>query len=63
MQSFENYGRLFKKASKALASLFHVFVSLPEAATRRREFAKFTGKRLCQGLFFNKVVGLNLQLY
>ena len=23
-----------------------------------RNFAKFTGKRLCQGLFFNKVAGL-----
>ena len=24
-----------------------------------RNFAKFTGKQLCQGLFFNKVAGLN----
>ena len=24
-----------------------------------RNFAKFTGKRLCQSLFFNKVAGLN----
>ena len=23
-----------------------------------RNFAKFTGKHLCQGLFFNKVAGL-----
>ena len=26
-----------------------------------RNFAKFTGKRLCQSLFFNKVAGLVLQ--
>ena len=26
-------------------------------------FIKFTGKRLCQSLFFNKVAGLALQLY
>ena len=25
--------------------------------------AKFTGKHLCQSLFFNKVAGVNLQLY
>ena len=28
-----------------------------------RNFAKFTGKYLCQGLFFNKVAGSGLQLY
>ena len=28
-----------------------------------RNFAKFTGKHLCQGLFFNKVAGQGLQLY
>ena len=26
-----------------------------------RNFAKFTGKQLCQALFFNKVAGLRLQ--
>ena len=26
-----------------------------------RNFAKFTGKQMCQGLFFNKVAGLRLQ--
>ena len=26
-----------------------------------RNFAKFTGKHLCQSLFFNKVAGLRLQ--
>ena len=32
----------------------------PEAATGGvlKNFAKFTGKHLCQGLFFNKVAGL-----
>ena len=28
-----------------------------------RNFAKFTEKHLCQGLFFNKVADLGLQLY
>ena len=28
-----------------------------------RNFTKFTGKRLCQCLFFSKVAGLSLQLY
>ena len=28
-----------------------------------RNFAKFTGKQLCQRLFLNKVAGLGLQLY
>ena len=28
-----------------------------------RNFTKFTGKYLCQSLFFNKVVGSSLQLY
>ena len=28
-----------------------------------RNFAKFTGKHLCQRFYFNKVVGLSLQLY
>ena len=28
-----------------------------------RNFAKFTGKHLCQRLFFNKVAGLGLQLF
>ena len=28
-----------------------------------RNFTKFTGKHLCQSLFFNKVAGLGLQLY
>ena len=45
--------------------------STTEAVSRRcsvkkgvlRNFAKFTGKHLFQGLFFNKVVGLSPQLY
>ena len=28
-----------------------------------RNFAKFTGKHLCQSLFFNKVAARDLQLY
>ena len=41
--------------------------SRPERFCRKgvlRNFAKFTGKQLCQSLFFNKVAGcLSLQLY
>ena len=41
----------------------HVFVQkqLPEVFLKKgvlKNFAKFTGKHLCQGLFFNKVAGL-----
>ena len=35
--------------------------SLPEVFNKKgvlRNFAKFTGKHLCQSLFFNKVAGL-----
>ena len=28
-----------------------------------KNFAKFTGKHLCQSLFFNKVAGVSLELY
>ena len=37
-----------------------LFMELAEAATGGvlRNFAKLTGKDLCQGLFFNKVAGL-----
>ena len=28
-----------------------------------RNFAKLTGKHLCQSLFFNKVASLGLQIY
>ena len=40
--------------------------SRPEVFCKKavlRNFAKFTGKDLCQRLFFNKVSGLRLQLY
>ena len=46
-----------------------VFI-LPEAATEcslkkslLKDFAKITGKQLCQGLFFNKVAGVSIQPY
>ena len=54
------------------AFLFFLFVlwsnrnSLRRCSVKRgvhRNFTKFTGKRLCQSLFFNKVAGLSLQLY
>ena len=50
----------------------NVAILLPQAISRSshrwcsvkngvlRNFAKFTGKHLCQGLFFNKVAGLRL---
>ena len=40
--------------------------SRPEVLCKKgvlRNFAKFTGKHLCQSLFFNKVASLSLQLY
>ena len=40
--------------------------SRPEVFCKKgvlRNFAKFTGKHLCQSLFFNKVAGLSLQLH
>ena len=40
--------------------------SRPEVFSEKgvlRNFAKFTGKHLCQCLFFNKVAGLSLQPY
>ena len=46
--------------------IFLLFCSHPEVFCRRgvlRNFTKFTGKHLCQSLFFNKIAGLGLQLY
>ena len=40
--------------------------SRPEVFCKTRvlkKFTKFTGKHLCQSLFFNKVADLSLQLY
>ena len=40
--------------------------SRPEVFCKKgvlRNFAKFTGKHMCQSLFFNKVARLDLQLY
>ena len=40
--------------------------SRPECSVKKgvlRNFAKFTRKRLCQSLFFNKIAGWGLQLY
>ena len=40
-------------------------VPKPEAATVGvlRNFAKFTGKHLCQSLFFNKVAGVTVNIH
>ena len=40
--------------------------SLPEVSCKKgviRNFAKVTGKHLCQSLFLNKVTGKRLRLY
>ena len=34
----------------------------PEAFYEERRFTKFTGKHLCQSLFFNKVAGLRPEI-
>ena len=50
-----NYGVDKVKLNKVYRS------SRPEVFCKKvviRNFAKFTGKHLCQGVFFNKVVGL-----
>ena len=55
-------------------SKYRIFMAprlVPEAVAQRcylkkgvfKNFAKLTGKHLCQSLFFNKVEGLGLQLY
>ena len=45
-----------------LENIFYIFISSrPEVFCRKgvlSNFAKFTGKHLCQSLFFNKVAGL-----
>ena len=33
---------------------------VPKKSVLRKVFAEFTGKHLCQGLYFNKVIGLRL---
>ena len=49
------------------SSFAHLQMQLPEVVYVKRclkNFAKFSGKHLCQSLFFNKVAGLNcLQVY
>ena len=46
---------LNSKQKQSLEVFFQKFVL--------ENFAKYTEKRLCQSLFFNKVAGLGLQLY
>ena len=48
-----------------LSSLTRFRSTHPEVFYQKdlKNFAKFTGRHLCQGLFFNKVAGLSLQLY
>ena len=61
---------LKKKNMLMLLSNLHIteaeVVKPPQRCSLRkgvfRNFAKFTGKHLCQSLFFNKVAGLSLQL-
>ena len=53
---------LFPEAFNANSTVFLFFrSSLPKVFCKKgvlRNFAKFTGKHLCQGLFFDKVAGL-----
>ena len=73
---FFHFNILVKKGSPQ-GSKNHVFVNcnwqlfMVRSSHRRcslrknvfRNFVKFTGKRLCQSLFLNKVADLSLQLY
>ena len=48
------YGKFYGKPTENRSSRPEVFCKKGVL----RNFAKFTGKYLCQGLFFNKVAGL-----
>ena len=52
---------MFYKLFNAISTVFVFFrSSLPEVFCKKsvfRNFAKFTGKRLCQSLFFDKIAG------
>ena len=58
---------LLKKASQNLANHIYTYKSSNRSCSVRkgvlRNLAKFTGKRLCQGLFFEKFAGLKLPFY
>ena len=48
----------------SLSKVINIFRSIPPELFCKigvlRNFAKFTGKHLCESLFFNKVAGLRL---
>ena len=52
---------ILKFVSKGLLKSSHQRYSMKKGVLKN--FTKFTGKHLCQGLFLNKVAGLSLQLY
>ena len=58
---------IFTNKSKYIKKLNHIYQKqLPEVFYEKyipKNFTKFTGKHLFQGLFFTKVAGLSLQLY
>ena len=58
LERMNQYSRSFRRTEAATSSVLLKKVFF-------RNFTKFTGKRLCQSLFFNKVAGLalSLQLY
>ena len=51
----EHHGKIWKNISSVSYRSSHLRCSIIKGVFRN--FAKFTGKRLCQSLFFNKVVG------
>ena len=64
--NFTNNKLLRKHFNSYFSDMLYPFLQISDAATRRcfikkgvtKNFAKFTGKHLCQSLFFNKVAGV-----
>ena len=62
--NFEHVMEIF--VGFAISDIFLIRKQPPDLFYKKdvlKNFVKFTGKRLCQGLFLNKVAGRSTQLY
>ena len=59
--AIRNYQPVSTEAERGLKNVVYRMWSIKKGAFKNS--AKFTGKHLCQSLFFNKVAGLRLILY
>ena len=58
--------KFFNKVDNTILQIFYLYQKSPKSSHQRcsikkgvlKNFPKFTGKHLCQSLFFNKVAGL-----